>query len=204
MVDLKHTFSDRIFLPAARFRIKHRDYFHLKLLYRMMYHWLVEEGLVSRSSVDFPETYYLNREKPKKGDEVMIWWRIKKEVDKYYRYIINVNFKVIYLRKTEVMHQGQKFDTNWGEVEIIVESRLEMDWQHECGTGWRDHPFLKNFNELFHKRIFKKELESFKLELYRYSYRFQEAIKTYLQRPVYLPEGEKGTLWPELGLGDTK
>jgi|TARA_Y100000310_G_scaffold203025_1_gene203283 hypothetical protein len=202
--EIKHTETGRILIPAASFTIKHRDYFNLGNLYRLMYFWLVDEGFVSKSGSAFPETFYLNRESQKRGGEIIIWWRIKKNVDKYYRYILNLNLTVLMLRTEQVMHQGQKFKSNWGEVTVQLDSKLELDYQHESSNGWRDHPFLKHIHTTFSKRIFKKDIEFAKLDLYRYSYRFQDAIKGYIQKPSYLPEKEDRMLWPEAGLGETK
>jgi len=204
MAEVKHVKTDRIFIPTAKFTVKHRDYFNLGRLYRMMHEWVVEEGFAKRSGADFPETFYLFRESPKMGNEVIVWWRLMKEVDNYYRYVFNIDLVVIMLKDTEAMHGGQKFKTNWGEVAVQVEAMLELDWQHETGNGWRDHAFLKHINEIFHKRIFKKETEYFKLDFYRYAYRFQDAVKVYLQKATFLPERELRMLWPELGLGETK
>ena len=202
--DITHVDVEKLFVPTAKFSIKHRDYFNLVRLYRLVYYWVVEEGFATKSGSSFPETFYLNRESQKMGGEVIVWWRLKKEVDEYYRYVLNINFTVLMLKTEEVMHQGQKFKSNWGEVTVELDSRVELDWKHETGEGWRDHPLLKHVHNAFSKRIFKKDIEFAKLDLYRYSYRLQEAIKIYLQKPTYLPEKEDRMLWPEAGLGETK
>lgn len=115
---------------------------------------------------------------------------------------MDIYFHVILLEETEIMHQGQKYKTNKGEVEVVVNASLEMDYMHEDGKGWRDNSFLKHFNDMFHKRLFKKDLEMHKHELYREAYRLQEAIKTYLQLKTYLPEQELQKFWPEKGIGE--
>ena len=200
MAALKHTYTDRKFLEAATFRIKFKDYFHLKLLYIMMHEWLVDEKYATREDSDFPENFYMHRETQRSGTEKWIWWRLTKVPtdNTYYRYVLDLDFHVILLKEAEVMHKGTKFKTNWGEVEIKVWANLEGDYEHK----WRDHPILKHFEELFRKRIFWADFQMHKNEFFREAYRFQEAIKTYLKLRTYLPEPELEEFYPPLGLGE--
>ena len=116
----------------------------------------------------------------------------------YYMYVMDVDIKVILLRDVEVMHQGKKFKTNWGQPEIKIWARLVGDYNHH----WRNHWFLKNINLLFHRRIFKSDMDMHKMDFYRDAYRFQEAIKTYLKLKTYLPEPELQKWTPARGLGE--
>lgn len=177
-------------LQAANFRIKHKDYFSMRGLYVVMHEWLVEEGWATRSDPEFPETFYLHRDTLSAGAELWIWWRVEKfpnnVFNSYYKYKMNIDFHVILLEDAEIIFEGQKFKANRGEPEIKVKATCVSDWQ----KTWAKHWLLKNFQELFWKRIFKNEFEMHKHELYREAYRFQEAIKTYMKLRTYLPEPE--------------
>jgi hypothetical protein len=198
---IKHTQDGRELREVANFRVRHRDYFHLKNLYIMLHEWLVEEGWATRDDEDFPETLYLQRSTQKSGDELWIWWRLKKDVNsKYFQYLMNVDYHVILLRDAEVMHQGQKFKTNWGEVELLVRAWVEIDYQ----KAWRNHWFLKNLHPVWISRIYKKVIDQHIQTLYREAYRFQHVAKTYCNMKTYLPEAEGEQFWPAAGLGDTK
>jgi hypothetical protein len=199
---MRHRYTNEEYLEAATFRIKYKDYLHLRYLYIMMHEWLVEEGYASRTDSEFPEHFYLFRETQKSGNEKWIWWRTEKipNDNNYYKYVLDIDIHVILLKDVEVIHQGQKFPTNWGEPEIKIRARLIKDYKH----SWRNHWLLKHLDKVFHQRIFKKELEAHKLEFYREAYRFQEAIKTFLKLKTYLPEPELQRFWPELGLGDVR
>ena len=201
MVDLKHRFDDRVFLEATFTRVKHRGLFNMKELYTMIHEWLIQEEYATRTDSDFPEIYYLHRETQTSGDEAWIWWRLEKVPTNstYYRYVLDIDFHLILMREAEVIHQGKKFKTNWGEVEIKIWGKLEGDYQHK----WRKHPILKHFEELFRKRIFKSSFEMHKNEFYREIYRLQNAIKEYLKLRTYLPEPEE-TFFPPLGLGNVR
>ncbi|MBD3310502.1 hypothetical protein GF351_04740 [Candidatus Woesearchaeota archaeon] len=198
----KHKYTDRIYIEAAQMRVKNRDFFHLKNLYITLHEWLCEEGWIPENGKDinFPEIYYLHRDHPKTGTEVWLFWRPEKEINSYYKYRLDIDWHCILIREAEVMHEGQKFKTNWGEVEIKIWAREELDYS----WTWRNHWFLKHIHDLFRRRIFKTSTEVHKLELYREAYRFHEAIKTYLKLKTYLPEPELQEFFPQLGLGTPK
>ncbi len=180
-------------LVAARFRIKHKDFFNMKALYVIMHEWLVEEGYASRKDANFPETFYLHRDTLRSGQELWIWWRVEKKPssNSFYRFKINIDFHVILLREADVVYEGQKFKADWGEPEITITATIESDFEKK----WQKHWFLKNFYEIFWKRMYKQDFELHKHELYRDAYRFQEAIKTYLKLQTYLPEPELARFW---------
>lgn len=196
-----HKYTDRIYIEAARFRVKNKDFFHLKNLYVTLHEWLIEEGWVKSSDTEFPEAYYLHRD-TKDGSDIWIFWRPEKVPtgNTYYKYRLDIDWHMILMREAEVMHEGQKFKTNWGEVEIKIWAREELDFNKE----WRKHWLLKNIHDIFRLRIFKKDVEAHKLELYREAYRFQEAIKTYMKLKTYMPEPELSEFYPPLGLGSAK
>lgn len=202
MVAIKHTQepSDRILLPCAAYRVRHRDYFHLKNLYYMLHEWIVEEEWASGDDEKFPEKLYLQRDTQKSGSELWIWWRLEKEINNYFKYILNFDYHVILLRDAEIMSEGQKFKTNWGEVELMISAFVEIDHNKE----WRNHPLLKYIHEIWQKRIYKKNIDMHVLLLYREAYRIQQLAKTYLKLKTYLPEPEGEQFWPAGGIGETK
>ena len=200
MVQIKHTQDGRLMREVANFRVRHRDYFHLKNLYITLHEWLIEEGWATREEEDFGETLYLQRETQKSGNELWIWWRLDKEINSYYKYILNIDYHVIMLREAEVMHQGQKFKTNWGEVELIIRAFVELDWKKQ----WRNHRMLSQIHGVWMRRIYKKSIDQHILTLYRDAYRLQQTAKTYCNMKTYLPEPEGDQFWPAAGLGDVK
>jgi hypothetical protein len=148
-----------------------------------------------------------------RGNEMWIWWRFKKVpaageggsgTNNYYRYLLDVFWHIVGAKDVEVMHQGKKFKTNNADLEIVLQSRLESDYKHEDGKGWRDHAILKHFNEAFHKRMFQGKLQMNKHILFRETYRLQEVIKTFLGMRTYMPEKEGQEYWAKYGLGDTE
>ncbi|TKJ17533.1 hypothetical protein CEE44_03280 [Candidatus Woesearchaeota archaeon B3_Woes] len=199
----KHVYTDRITIKAAEARIRYRNEFHMKNLYMMLHDWFIEEKYIARDDPKWPEHFYLLREAPI-GKEMWIWWRFKKipSGNNYYRYDLDVFWHVVGAKDIEVMRQGKKFKTQNADLELMFQSYLEMDYNHEKGKGWRDHPLLKHINTVFHKRIFKAELEKHRMTLYRDTYRVQEMVKTFLGMRTYMPEPEGGQYWHEKGVGE--
>jgi hypothetical protein len=209
-----HVYTDRIIEKAAETRVRYQQECHLKSLYVMLHEWFIEERWVegdkARNDADWPEPYYFLKE-TQRGKEHWIWWRFAKapaigegasDTNNYYRYVLDIFWHIMGVKDIEVMKQGQKFKTNFINLEIVLQSYLELDWMHEIGQGWRDKPFLKGINEVFHKRIFKKELDKQKHNLYRETYRLQEVIKTFLGMKSYMPEPAGQQFWPQKGVGD--
>ena len=60
--------------------------------------------------------------------------------------------------------------------------------EYDVDEKWSKHPFLKRFNQIFPKRIFRKELyEQQKLALYRETYTLQAFIKKWFKIKSFLP-----------------
>ena len=185
--EITHEYSDKEMLfavpaDAKGYQIKHKDFFNFKNLYIYMHEWLVNEEWVKASDADFPETFHLQHERQQSGHEIWIWWRIPKPINQYYKWQIDIDFHIILLKPTDVIHNGVKYKSNTGEVEIKIWAYLEADWQRK----WRKHWLLKSIHPLFVKRIFKHNLDAHKRELYRETMRFTEAIKTFLKLGTYL------------------
>jgi len=142
-------------IKVAQFEIEHDDVFHLKNLYKRVYDWLLDEGWIAADGGDENvETMYWQRSAQSGLDEHQIWWRVFKipENNSYYRYYIKIDFQTLYMKKIEVMHQGQKMGTNKGDVIIRVSAYLQLDYKNE----WEDSSFLKSIHNLFRKRICQK------------------------------------------------
>lgn len=200
-----HAYTERLTIDAAECRVRYRQELHLKNFYIMLHDLFIEEGWVKRVDADWPEHYFLVKEEAR-GTEMWIWWRFKKipgdHPNTYYRFNLDIFWHVTGSKEIEVMKAGQKFKTTNSDLELVFTSKLEIDYKHEDGKGWRDHPVLKHFNEMMYKRIWKNNLERKRDELYRETYRIQEVVKKFLGMRLYMPEAEGQEYWPNLGSGD--
>jgi len=112
--------------------------------------------------------------------------------------VINIDFHALNLKEVEVMHEGQKVKTNYGQIKILVQAIIETDYE----KSWQGHWFLKFFNEVFWKRIFWRNMEIHRKEVYKDAYNLQEEIKKYLEMQSTTPD-KKG-FFPVRGLASGK
>jgi hypothetical protein len=198
MVTLKNRWDankGNLIIAADAVTVKHKDYFNMRDLYEVLHEFLVEEGWCSRRDELFPERFYLQKEVQNIGNELWVWWRFEKFpsgiYNSYYKFVMDVDFHVILLKDVEIVRQGVKYKGHHGEPEIKIWGKIITDWQGR----WDSHPILKHLHEPFKKRIFKRDMEMHRRQLYREVYRFQEAVKTYFKLRTYLPEPEGQQFW---------
>jgi hypothetical protein len=171
-------------IKVAALNIESEDTFHMKNLYKLIHDWLDEEGFTDlygdRHPKGNPEIFYLERINAASGaKEHRIRWRCIKSKNSYYRFFLKVDFMTLNMKSIEVMHQGYKMKTDRGDAIINIEAWLQLDYNNE----WDKTPFLKNprIKEIFRNRIYKEQIESYKVELYKTAYRLQNTIKQYLK-----------------------
>ncbi|MBS3127781.1 hypothetical protein J4410_01430 [Candidatus Woesearchaeota archaeon] len=190
---IKHSYDDYggYHEPVAYFRVKFRDVFSMKHFYYMLHEWVIEEDWCNESNITFPETFYLKRENQETGVESFIHWKFSRypwsrTKAKTWRCDMFIWFHILHLKDTEVLHEGQKFKANTGEVEIKVWAHLVPDQF----LKWKKNAFLRPWMDVAWKRFFYKEREQYKNFFYREVFRFQEAMKTYFKLVTFMPEPE--------------
>ena len=187
-------------------KVKYKDVFNLKNLYVMMHEYLAEEkwfaeegsvkGDVSKQH-RYIESLYLEQFYQKGlhqgGKEMWIYWRLFKKPEgrysSYLRYRLNVDFHGVYLQDIEVMHQGKKVKAQKGEMEIFFNGAVQTDYRDE----WKNHWFLKNFQEIYEARIISQELQKHEKQLWREIYKLTAVVKRYLDMRVFIPTPEPFT-----------
>lgn len=190
---------------CAKWRVKHRDIFDMKALYKLLHEWIKEKDWIDfqdDSAVgDQHENLYLDKTGLHGDKELWIWWRVWnwpdiRHTNSFFRYHIDFDFHCVYMQDTEVMFRGKKVKTNKGEVELKTWAWIEMDYNGE----WSKHPILRFFLEFFNLRIFYNDLLKHKVELYRESFRLQGIVKKFLQLKQFLPEQEVEPFHPSKGI----
>jgi len=180
------------FMIAAYFRIKFKDIFDLKEFYSVLHDWLMEyewesvdsNGNLEGFASEYWETMYLESEDASGVKDQWWWWRLQKVPSKYYKYHLDIDIRNIAIATTEVVREGKKLKVNKGEIELKVWAIIEYDYKGE----WSKNPILKPFREIFHRRIFFKDLYTArKLELYREAYILNSFIKRWFKINRFLP-----------------
>ncbi|MCK5107557.1 MAG: hypothetical protein KAQ83_02425 [Nanoarchaeota archaeon] len=185
-------------VAVKRARIKFKNNFHMKNLYYFMYDWIVQQGWVPRNDPDFPEIFMGHNEAAGGGTEIWWAWRPKQKVNEYLRWVLNIDVHVILLRSVEIMKGKEKYKTNWGEVEIILNSHVETDWQGK----WANHSILKHFETMYRLRLYKDDIGREKKKLIYETYRFQNALKDFLDIQRTGTNESEGGYFPRGGIGE--
>lgn len=164
---------------VAQLEIENEETFHMKNLYKMVYNWLLEENFSDVDGGEYPEIMYLERILGSGAKEHRIWWRCIQvpKNSQYYRYYLKIDFMTLNMKSIEVMHQGHKMKTDRGDCIIRIWAYLQLDFNNR----WRNSPFMMRWDKLFRNRIYKAQIEAYKIDLYKTSYRLQNVIKQYLK-----------------------
>ena len=172
-------------------RIKHKDYFWCRYLYMMCHEWFIEHNYGSRKDSDWPETMYLHRFTQKGGEEVWIWWRFRKQFNKFIRYDFDVDWHIIGLESAEVVKDGKKFKANKGEAELKIYAKIIFDQSNK----FKNNSLLKGLYDTFKERIYYKDILQHRKQLYHDVFEFKQALKTYFNLQNWLPEPEGHKFW---------
>ncbi len=194
-----HVGDELVKLPP--FSVKYKDVFSLRNLYVMMHellleeHWLgfddQEEDLFAHSDI---ETLYSENVYQKGihygGKEYWVWWRAKKQPMRrdsfYFLNTLDIDWHCVSMEEREIVHQGKKMKTQWGEMEIFFKPRIISDVGHK----WENHKFLKHFKKIYEKRIMHAHIEKREKDLWRDVYRLQSKVKAYLNLRTWTPTPE--------------
>lgn len=184
-------------IDPKSFTVIYKGAFHFKNFYQFLHDWIAEEGYVDTCGAgkDLWEAFYWERRTAAGFTDYNIWWRMKKEINPWFRYILNIDFIGLAVAKTDVMHNGKKISAWKGEIDVIVKRHIEFNYN---GTWTEDNKFAK-FSKEFKKRIYVKEIKYHKLQFQDLSDRLQEAIKEFFGLTTFTKKGEP--FHPKKGLG---
>ncbi len=189
------------FVKVAAYRVRYKDIFDLREFYDAHHYYLEEHGYrdINYHSGDpgtgegYEIVYY---EKVDANGVKEMWyrWRTQRvpENNPFYRFWLDFDVHVLGLSPTEIVKEGKKFSKVYkGEIEVATTAGIELDYQRKFMTGAISSLFYKTFR----RRIFKKDLEKKKLELYREAYVLQNWMKQWFKFKRYLPYEDAKTFW---------
>ncbi len=163
----------------------------------MLHHLLVEEGWrgtdadpdLADAEILYSENVY-QKGIHKGGKDLWFWWRLQKQPEgKYNSYFMNhleIDVHVVYLQNVEVIHQGKKITVQKGEIEIMLRSKMETDYQHH----WAHHWLLKHFQKVFETKFVGPMLYKREKDLWQDAYKIQSRLKQYLNLRDYMAVSE--------------
>ncbi|MBI2669132.1 hypothetical protein HYX14_04790 [Candidatus Woesearchaeota archaeon] len=178
-------------------KVKYKDIFDLKAFYETMHEWLLEhEWGDLQENIDRWETFYGERVGAGNVKELWFQWRVWKEGKKigspFLNYYLDFNFHVIGLTTTEIVREGRKISVNKGELEILIKAVIDEVYKEK----FAEQTLLKQVQELFTRRLYRKTVEQRKKELYQEVYVLQNLIKQWFKLKRYLPYEEAKGFYP--------
>jgi hypothetical protein len=187
--------GESIFPPFQPLRVKYKDVFDLKAFYESVHEWLGQNGWEDmEEKLDHFETFYGERIGREGMKEIWIQWRTKKEADNgpNFTYYLNFDYHVLGMTSLEVVKEGMKMKVNKGELDLNIDARIEEKYS----KALESNPLLKYFFILFKQRVYRKELEQRKKELYQEAYVLQNFIKQWFKLKRYMPYEESKSFFP--------
>ncbi|MBI4981150.1 hypothetical protein HZC30_06365 [Candidatus Woesearchaeota archaeon] len=188
--------GESIFPPFQPLRVKYKDVFDLKAFYEAVHEWLVQNGwgTIEEGEVDHFETLYGERIGREGMKEIWIQWRVKKDAEggSNFTYYLNLDYHVLGLTSIEAVKEGMKMKVNKGELDLYINAFIEEKYS----KALEQNPILKYFFILFKQRVYRKEYEQRKKELYQETYVLQNFIKQWFKLKRYLPYEESKSFFP--------
>jgi hypothetical protein len=150
--------------------IEYKGIFDLEGLYRLIIKWLQDR------SYEFHEKTY--KHKPGMvGKEQEMKWEAWKKVNEYIRYWFDIYIHVWDMNEVEVIRQDQKVKMIKGRLRLMIESRVDRDWQ---GT-FKKSKTLKRVRDFYDKYVTFKDMTGVWGDMLHYKIvKLQNEIKEYL------------------------
>lgn len=183
-------------------KVKYKDIFDLKAFYEALHEWLLEYGWKGyqwkgdelKDDLDHWETYYGERKDQGGALEIWFQWRMMRPAEHaaFLTYFLDMDFHCLGIKPTQIVREGVKWEVHKGEIEITIKPMIHKKYEEEFSRNW----LLKDFQQLFTKRIYRKELEERKKELYQEAYALQNFLKQWFKLKRYLPYEETKNFAP--------
>jgi len=150
-------------------KIKHFGIFDYKEFYNFTYKWLTDEGYW------VTENTYTEKVNPK-GKEVEIEWTALKKISDYFRFRLDIHWRILGMTSVEVEENGVKLKLNKGQPEISVKATLEKDYEGR----WENNNFMKFLRGLYEKFIIRGRIEEYEDKIFSEADEFLAQVKAFL------------------------
>ncbi|MEK6827586.1 MAG: hypothetical protein AABX99_03835 [Nanoarchaeota archaeon] len=158
--------KDKVFANKT----KYDGIFSFDKFYKFCYDWLKEETGLFLSEKKYKEKL--------SGDSknIEIEWSGTKEVTDYFKFEIEVAFKVVGLTNVEISEGTKKIKTNKGSVEISIKGNLVRDYKGKFEkTG-----FQKMLRGIYEKMVIPERIEQMQGKINSDCDEFLSQTKAYL------------------------
>ncbi|MEK6895166.1 MAG: hypothetical protein AABX48_01465 [Nanoarchaeota archaeon] len=132
-------------------KMKYDGVFDFSEFYKFCYFWLIDETQLNLEESKYTEKII------GEGKNLDIEWNGYRKITDFFKMEIKVNFKIIGLKKTEVVRDGIKIKMNEGSVEMKVAGTLVRDYAGKFETS-AGNKFLR---AIYEKWIIPGRIEHF-------------------------------------------
>ena len=147
--------------PEEVFRKESGDAFSTYLQYKGV--WDMQDlyefvaSFFSRAKFKFYERRYIHKRPGPFGPETYHVWEAIRNVEDYYRYVINIFLHTYDTQDVEVvMKDGSKKIFTKGRLWIQFKGRTEFDYEKK----WNENDFYIHLKDFYHKYVVHKKIES--------------------------------------------
>ncbi|VVB83798.1 Uncharacterised protein [uncultured archaeon] len=151
-------------------KMKYDGFFPFEKFYQFCYGWLTDETGLFLSEKKYKEKL--------SGDSknIEVEWSGIKELTDYFKFEMEVNFKVIGLTSTEITNDGKKTKTNKGSIEITVKGNLIRDYKGK----FEKTAFQKFLRGVYEKSVIASRIEQMQGKIISECDEFLAQAKAYL------------------------
>ncbi len=150
-------------------KVKQSGVFDFKEFYNFCYNWLVDQGYLV-----IEKTY--SEKIGASGKDVEIKWNATRKVSDYFRFVLNVDWRILGMTRVEVEKDGIKNKMDKGAPEIKVTAILEKDYEHR----WENNPISKFLRGIYDRYIIRARIDQYEGKIFAEADEFIAQMKSFL------------------------
>ena len=136
-------------VPAFTSYLQYKGVWDMKDLYEFL------ASYFSKNKFKFYELRYIHKKPGPYGPEVYHVWQGKRDVEEYYRFVIDIFLHLYDTQDIEVtMKDGSKRTFTKGRIWIQFKGKVELDYEKR----WDESAFFANLKNYYHKYIIWKKI----------------------------------------------
>jgi hypothetical protein len=136
-------------------KVRHVGIFDFKETYRILFEWFIDQGY------DFNEKSYKEVIGAGGAKEIELEWINVRKVSDYFKYEMQVKWKIIGMTSVEVEIDGVKQKMNKGDLTIEFKITLIKDWDER----WSKKPVLNFLRTLYDRYLIKERITAYESKL---------------------------------------
>ena len=149
-------------------KVKHKGIWKYSDVYAMVFDWL------KSNKYDVGEGLY--KEVVGEGKDIDIEWEAEKKVTDYFKFVINIKWKIIGMKDAEVEVDGKVQKMNKGEIGLTIKANFVSDYDGKWVT-----PMHKLFRGIYEKYIIDSNVKQYKKKLEDETTELINDIKSFLR-----------------------